>query len=271
MPVRGVLAEAHVRQQQQLGEAPAQLVQRALHDAVVRPRAGALVVLVVGNAEEDHRLDAEADELLGLAHDVVDARSGRAAASSSLRRVSGPTKSGMTNWSRSSRVSRTRSRSGAVRRSRRRRVTGNVLTLEAYARVIQTTPVGRVRTALAAGIVALVLACGSPAGARDAATKCQLGRVSGTYAASVRHALRAGHDVWGEQLLRSRDGPTYNARRATPHPALLRRRAARAIASATPASTTSPSRGRRSSARRRSHCTSPTAARSTPAARTARS
>jgi hypothetical protein len=45
-----------------------------------------------------------------------------------------------------------------------------------------------------------------------------MGRVSGTYAASVRHALRAGHDVWGEQLLRSREGPTYNAvaRRLTP-------------------------------------------------------
>jgi hypothetical protein len=93
-----------------------------------------------------------------------------------------------------------------------------VLTLEAYARVLHTTPVGRVRTAFAAGIVALVLACGAPAGARDASTKCGLGRVSGAYAASVRHALRAGRDVWGEALLRSREGPTYNnvARRLTP-------------------------------------------------------
>src|SRR6185369_14576560 len=99
------------------------------------------------------------------------------------------------------------------------RVTGNVLTLEAYARVIHTTAVGRVRTAFAAGIVALVLVSGSPAGARDAAAAaCGLGRVSGTYAASVKHALRSGHDVWGEQLLGSRDGPTYNAvaRRLTP-------------------------------------------------------
>jgi hypothetical protein len=72
--------------------------------------------------------------------------------------------------------------------------------------------VGRVHSAFAAGVLALVvLACGAPAGAREAATKCQPGRVSGTYAASVRHALGAGHDAWGERLLRSREGPTYNA------------------------------------------------------------
>jgi len=79
--------------------------------------------------------------------------------------------------------------------------------------------VGPARTAFAAGIVALVLACGAPAGeARDASAKCGLGRVSGGYAASVRHALRAGHDIWGEALLKSRQGPTYNnvARRLTP-------------------------------------------------------
>jgi hypothetical protein len=93
-----------------------------------------------------------------------------------------------------------------------------VLTLEAYARVLHTTPVGRVHTAFAAGLVALVLACGAPAGARDASAKCGPGRVSGAYAASVRHALRAGRDLWGEALLRSREGPTYNnvARRLTP-------------------------------------------------------
>ncbi len=97
-------------------------------------------------------------------------------------------------------------------------MTGNVLTLEAYARVIHTKAVGRARTAIAAGIVALVLASGAPAEARTAAAKCGMGSVSGTYAASVRHALRAGRDFWGEQLLRSREGPTYNAvaRRLTP-------------------------------------------------------
>src|SRR3954454_14448723 len=72
MPVRRVLAEADVRQQEQLGEAPAQLAQRALDDAGVRPRARALLVLVFRNPEQDHRLDAEADELLGLTHDVLD-------------------------------------------------------------------------------------------------------------------------------------------------------------------------------------------------------
>ena len=48
--------------------------------------------------------------------------------SSSFASGSGATKSGMTNWSSESRVSRTSPRSGAVRRKRRSRVTGNELT-----------------------------------------------------------------------------------------------------------------------------------------------
>ena len=121
MTVRRVLAQADVGQQQQLGKARPQLAQRLLHDAVVDPRAGALVVLLLGDPEEDHGADAEPHELLDLAHELVDGEAADARAARSFRSVSGATKSGITNWSRSSRVSRTRSRSGAVRRSRRRR------------------------------------------------------------------------------------------------------------------------------------------------------
>src|SRR5919201_2044019 len=53
--------------------------------------------------------------------------------SSGLGRASGPMKSGITKSSRWSRVSRTRPRNPLVRRRRRSRVTGNVLTPEAYA------------------------------------------------------------------------------------------------------------------------------------------
>ena len=109
------------------GKRGAQLAQRALHDAVVVPRARALVVLLLGDAEEDHRLHAER------------ARAPRPRARR-RRREKRPTcrqqlvplpsrarrRAACTKWSRSSRVSRTsvakRRRCGAARRSR---VTGN--------------------------------------------------------------------------------------------------------------------------------------------------
>jgi hypothetical protein len=69
--VRGVLAEAHVGHEHELGEARTERTERALHDAVVLPRAGRLLVLLLGDAEEDHRLHAETDELLDLADGVV--------------------------------------------------------------------------------------------------------------------------------------------------------------------------------------------------------
>ena len=56
----------------------------------------------------------------------VDARSATCRAAASLRSDSGATKSGITNWSRSSRVSRTRPRSAPVRRKRRRRTSGKL-------------------------------------------------------------------------------------------------------------------------------------------------
>ena len=81
MPVRRVLAEAHVGHQHELGEARPQRAQRALDDAVVDPRARAFLVLLLRQPEEDHRRDAEANELLDLADDAVDrvaAESGQA-------------------------------------------------------------------------------------------------------------------------------------------------------------------------------------------------
>src|SRR5581483_7135925 len=82
VPVRGVLAEADVGEQEELREARPERPERPLDDAVVDPGARALVVLRLRDAEEHHRLDAEADELLALAHDRLD---GVAAESGQLR------------------------------------------------------------------------------------------------------------------------------------------------------------------------------------------
>ena len=72
MAVRRVLAETDVGEQQQLREPRPQLAKRALHDSVVVPGAGALLVLLVRDPEEDHRGDAEALELLDFPREVVD-------------------------------------------------------------------------------------------------------------------------------------------------------------------------------------------------------
>ena len=56
--VRGVLAQADVGEQEQLGEARPERAERLLDDPVRDPRARALVVLLLRDAEEDHRLDA---------------------------------------------------------------------------------------------------------------------------------------------------------------------------------------------------------------------
>src|SRR5689334_6470773 len=65
--------------------------------------------------------------------------------SSSFASGSGATKSGMTNWSSESRVSRTSPRSEAVRRKRRSRVTGNELTSGWYAAERSASSRGRCR------------------------------------------------------------------------------------------------------------------------------
>jgi hypothetical protein len=95
--VRRVLAQADVRQQQQLGKTRPQRAQRALDDAVVDPRARALVVLVLGNPEENHRPHAEPNEVLDLAHDVVDAEAAEGREQVVSQRPPGPTNSGITN------------------------------------------------------------------------------------------------------------------------------------------------------------------------------
>jgi hypothetical protein len=64
----------------------------------------------------------------------------------------------------------------------------------------------------AAGIAALLLVCGAPAGARvDARHSCAPGHVTRGYARSLRYVLGSGRDVWGDRLLASRDGPTFNS------------------------------------------------------------
>ncbi len=70
--VRGVLAETDVGEQQELGEPGPQRPQRLLHDPVLDPGARALVVLRRGDAEEEHRPDPDAQELLTFAHDRLD-------------------------------------------------------------------------------------------------------------------------------------------------------------------------------------------------------
>src|SRR4051794_23515836 len=72
MAVRGVLAEADVCQKQKLRETRAQRAEGSLHDAVLDPGAGALLVLLLEQPEEQDRGDAEAQELLALAHDRLD-------------------------------------------------------------------------------------------------------------------------------------------------------------------------------------------------------
>ena len=65
--VRGVLAEAGVDGDRQLGHRLLDRADRPLHDALVVPRLAADRVLLLGHAEQDHRRDAELRDLFGLA------------------------------------------------------------------------------------------------------------------------------------------------------------------------------------------------------------
>jgi hypothetical protein len=73
-----------------------------------------------------------------------------------------------------------------------------------------------------AAAVALCAAAFSAAPA-EAATRCAKQRVSPAYAGSVLRALRAKRDVWGEQLIRRPEGPTYAAVRRLLKPLLFAR------------------------------------------------
>src|SRR4051794_5852525 len=70
--VRRVLAKTDVGQEEQLREPRPQRSKRLLNDAVVDPRAGALVVLLLGDAEEDHRLNPRPEQVLALANGALD-------------------------------------------------------------------------------------------------------------------------------------------------------------------------------------------------------
>jgi hypothetical protein len=78
-------------------------------------------------------------------------------------------------------------------------------------------PLGVLAAALALTAVALPV---SPA---EAATRCAQPHASPAYAGSVLRALRAKRDVWGEQLIRRRGGPTYDSVRRLLKPLLFAR------------------------------------------------
>ena len=107
----------------------AQVAQGELHDAVGVPGARALGVLALGDAEEDHRRDAEVGELghllaqrlAGVLH-----HAGQRARSAGARRCPPARTAGRSRSSTPRRVSATSRRSAGVRRSRRRRRWGKV-------------------------------------------------------------------------------------------------------------------------------------------------
>src|SRR5438093_9175838 len=70
------------------------------------------------------------------------------------------------------------------------------------------------------GLTALVVLAGAASAhpSRTAARACRTSHITAGYAASVKRALAAGKDVWGDALLRAPGGPTYEgaARRLAP-------------------------------------------------------
>ena len=93
--VRRVLAEAHVGEQQQLGEPRPQRAQRLLHDAVLDPRARALVVLLLRDPEQDHRARRRARTSSSHSRTTPSTVCRGSAGSRSFGSASGATKSGM--------------------------------------------------------------------------------------------------------------------------------------------------------------------------------
>ena len=67
------------------------------------------------------------------------------------------------------------------------------------------------RFPLAALAAAMVLTAAAPAQPARAASACAAPRATPAYASGVLRVLRAKRDVWGEQLLKSPNGPTYDA------------------------------------------------------------
>ena len=72
MAVRRVLAEADVREEDEVGRPLRERPERLLHDAVLVPGAGGGLVLLLRDPEEKDGADAEAEELLCLVGEPVD-------------------------------------------------------------------------------------------------------------------------------------------------------------------------------------------------------
>jgi hypothetical protein len=70
--VGGVLAEADVGDHGEVGVGVLQRADRHLHDPLVVVGAGADVVLVGGDAEDQHRFDPGRGDLAGVLHEVGD-------------------------------------------------------------------------------------------------------------------------------------------------------------------------------------------------------
>jgi hypothetical protein len=72
VPVRGVLAQAYVREHQQLRHSLLDRARRQLHRALLVPCAGALLVLLRRHAEQHHARNAECGGLTRLLHGCID-------------------------------------------------------------------------------------------------------------------------------------------------------------------------------------------------------
>ena len=136
--VRRVRAETHVGEQQQLGEARPQRPQSLLHDTVLGPGAGRLVVLLLGHAEQQQSGHARQGQRLRFAQQTVDGVTAECR-QLSFTSGSGATNTGITRSCTLNRVSRTSSRSAGERRSRRRRMAGK-LTPKDYALNLLNSP-----------------------------------------------------------------------------------------------------------------------------------
>ena len=76
----------------------------------------------------------------------------------------------------------------------------------------------RVKSSWRAGLVLALVLVAAPA----ARAACEVPRAGKAYTARVDHALRAGSDLWGAELLRAPGGPTFERRKPLPRAAPLR-------------------------------------------------
>ena len=79
-------------------------------------------------------------------------------------------------------------------------------------------------------VALLACAAGTASGApdkQDRVRPCEHQRMSAGYGSSVKRALTAGKDVWGNALLRSPSGPTYEGAARRLRPLLLAARSTR--------------------------------------------